>query len=241
MFNFDFNMGNTFKGMFGKIDKGLCALSMSGGIAIKTSNGYKTYNMAKKRLTNVTNFCMEASDLFFVLPTAKVAPGDVILVQGKPKCVLRVDNEDHSFKCIDYETSEIREIVPERHVFLGSAFWYGKIVSLFGNAGLKGKGLMGKLIQLMMMKSMMGGNGGNGDMFGGMGQMLMMQQLFGNGGAAGGFDFTNMFNLDFDTDATWAGNDAEENEDGDVFGEGEDEEADEKPKTKKKATKKVTK
>ena len=83
MFNFDFNMGNTFKGMFGKIDKGLCALSMSGGIAIKTSNGYKTYNMAKKRLTNVTNFCMEASDLFFVLPTAKVNPGDVILVQGK--------------------------------------------------------------------------------------------------------------------------------------------------------------
>ena len=43
MFNFDFNMGNTFKGMFGKIDKGLCALSMSGGIAIRTSNGsYKT-------------------------------------------------------------------------------------------------------------------------------------------------------------------------------------------------------
>ena len=240
MFNFDFNMGNIFKGMFGKIDKGLCALAMSGGIAIKTSNGYKTYNMAKKRLTNVTNFCMEASDLFFVLPTAKVEPGDVILVQGKPKCVLRVDTEDHSFKCIDYETSEIREIVPERHVFLGSAFWYGKIVSLFGNAGLKGKGLMGKLIQLMMMKSMMGGNNGNGDMFDGIGQMLMMQQLFGNSGAAGGFDFTNMFNLDFDTDATWAGNETEETEEGDGDEEG-DEDVVETPKPKKKATKKATK
>lgn len=228
MFNFDFNMGNTFKGMFGKIDKGLCALSMSGGIAIKTSNGYKTYNIAKKRLTNVTNFCMEASDLFFVLPTSKVQTGDVILVQGKPKCVLSVNDEDKSIKCIDYETSEIREIVPERHVFLGSTFWYGKIVSLFGNAGLKGKGLMGKLIQLMVMKSMMGGNnnGGN-DMFGGMGQMLMMQQMFGGG--TGGLDFTNMFNLDFDSDASWASDD-----------DGEDED-DEDEKPKKKPAKKVTK
>lgn len=230
MFNFDFNMGNTFKGMFGKIEKGLCALSMSGGIAIKTTNGYKTYNIAKKRLTNVTNFCMEASDLFFVLPTSKVQTGDVILVQGKPKCVLSVNDEDKSIKCIDYETSEIREIVPERHVFLGSTFWYGKIVSLFGNAGLKGKGLMGKLIQLMVMKSMMGGNnnGGN-DMFGGMGQMLMMQQMFGGGN--GGLDFTNMFNLDFDSDASWASDD----DDDDV---GED---DENEKPKKKPAKKATK
>ena len=215
MFNFDFNMGNTFKGMFGKIEKGLCALSMNGGIAIKTTNGYKTYNIAKKRLTNVTNFCMEASDLFFVLPTSKVQTGDVILVQGKPKCVLSVNDEDKSIKCIDYETSEIREIVPERHVFLGSTFWYGKIVSLFGNAGLKGKGLMGKLIQLMVMKSMMGGNnnGGN-DMFGG-----------GNGG----LDFTNMFNLDFDSDASWASDDDDA---------GEDDEEDEPVPAKKKTAKK---
>lgn len=228
MFNFDFNMGNTFKGMFGKIEKGLCALSMNGGIAIKTTNGYKTYNIAKKRLTNVTNFCMEASDLFFVLPTSKVQTGDVILVQGKPKCVLSVNDEDKSIKCIDYETSEIREIVPERHVFLGSTFWYGKIVSLFGNAGLKGKGLMGKLIQLMVMKSMMGGNnnGGN-DMFGGMGQMLMMQQMFGGGN--GGLDFTNMFNLDFDSDASWASDDDDA---------GEDDEEDEPVPAKKKTAKK---
>lgn len=231
MFNFDFNMGNTFKGMFGKIDKGLCALSMSGGIAIKTSNGYKTYNVAKKRLTNVTNFCMDASDMFFVLPTSKVNIGDVILVQGKPKCVLRVNDEDKSIKCIDYETSEIREIVPERHVFLGSTFWYGKIVSLFGNAGLKGKGLMGKLIQLMVMKSMMGGNSNGGDAFGGLGQMMMMQQLLG-GGNGNGLDFTNMFNLDFDTDASWTGDEDE--------GENEDE-FDESAPVKKAAAKKAKK
>ena len=32
-----------FNGMFGKIASGMCRLSMTGGIAVKTSNGYKTY------------------------------------------------------------------------------------------------------------------------------------------------------------------------------------------------------
>ena len=38
-------VNNLFNGMFGKIESGLCRLSMSGGIAIKTSNGYKSYNI----------------------------------------------------------------------------------------------------------------------------------------------------------------------------------------------------
>lgn len=232
MFNLDsFNMGNMFHGMFGKIDKGLCAMSMSGGIAIKTSNGYKTYNVAKKRLTNVTNLCFDASDLFFVMPTSKVQIGDVILVSGKPKCVIGINDE--SIKCIDYENSEIREIVPERHVFMGSTYFYGKIVSLFGGTGLKGKGLMGKLLQLMVMKNLMGGSGSS-DSMGGLGQMMMMQQLFGGmSGTGTGVDFANMFNLDFGSDASWA-DDSEEDE------EGEDE-AEEVPAPKKKRAKKTDK
>ena len=234
MFNLDsFNMGNMFHGMFGKIDKGLCAMSMSGGIAIKTSNGYKTYNIAKKRLTNVTNLCFDASDLFFVMPTSKVQIGDVILVAGKPKCVIGINDE--SIKCIDYENSEIREIVPERHVFMGSTYFYGKIVSLFGGAGLKGKGLMGKLLQLMVMKNLMGGSGSS-DSMGGLGQMMMMQQLVGGmGGAGTGVDFANMFNLDFGSDASWA-DDSEENDED----EGEDE-VEEAPAPKKKRAKKADK
>lgn len=236
MFNLDsFNIGNMFHGMFGKIDKGLCAMSMSGGIAIKTSNGYKTYNIAKKRLTNVTNLCFDASDLFFVMPTSKVQIGDVILVAGKPKCVIGINDE--SIKCIDYENSEIREVVPERHVFMGSTYFYGKIVSLIGGAGLKGKGLMGKLLQLMVMKNFMGGTTGT-DSMGGLGQLMMMQQLFGGmGGTGNGVDFANMFNLDFGSDASWT-DDNEENDDA-------EEEAEEvepvAPAPKKKSTKKTTK
>ena len=191
---FDFNMGNMFNGMFGKVEKGKCALTMNGGIAVKTSNGFKTYNLKKKRLTNVTNFCFDASDFFFVMPTAKVKIGDVILVGGKPKCVINISEE--AIKVIDYENSEIREVVPERHIFMGSTYFYGKIVSLFGATGTKGKGFMGKIMQLMMMKSMMGG--GNNDSNGLM-QMMMMQNFFG--GNENGNMFENMFDLQFDTDA----------------------------------------
>ena len=134
----DLNTNNMFNGMFGKIEAGKCALTMSGEIAIKTSNGYKCYNLKKKRLTNVSNLCFDASDLFFVMPTSKVKNGDIILVGGKPKCVIGVGKE--AIKVIDYENSEVREVVPERHIFMGSTYFYGKIVSLFGS-GFKGKAL----------------------------------------------------------------------------------------------------
>lgn len=42
-------MTEMFNGMFGKIAHGMCRLSMNGGIAVKTSNGYKSYNMKTKK------------------------------------------------------------------------------------------------------------------------------------------------------------------------------------------------
>ena len=49
-------MTNMFNGMFGKIASGMCRLSMNGNIAVKTSNGYKSYNIKTKTLTNCDNF-----------------------------------------------------------------------------------------------------------------------------------------------------------------------------------------
>ena len=49
-------MTNVFNGMFGKIAPGMCRLSMNGGIAVKTSNGYKSYNVKNGRLTNCDSF-----------------------------------------------------------------------------------------------------------------------------------------------------------------------------------------
>ena len=50
------NLQSSFNGMFGKVAPGMCRLTMNGNIAVKCGNSYKTYNVAKGTLTNVTNF-----------------------------------------------------------------------------------------------------------------------------------------------------------------------------------------
>ena len=156
------NVQKNFNGMFGKIESGKCRLTMNGGIAVKCGNGeYKTYNVKKGTLTNVTNFCFNVGDeMFFIIPTNKVSIGDIILVGGKPKCVIEANKK--TIKVIDYENSEIREVVPERHIFMGSTYFYGKIVSMFGNAFKNGKGLS-NMVKMMMMTQMMGGGNTNGN------------------------------------------------------------------------------
>ena len=47
---------DTFKGLFGKINPGLCRLSLNGSIAVKTSHGYKTYDVSTGKLVNCSNF-----------------------------------------------------------------------------------------------------------------------------------------------------------------------------------------
>lgn len=69
-------MMNALNGMFGKVAPGMCRLSMSGGIAVKTDNGYKSYNVKTGRLTNCDNFVFNAGEeFFFVIPTNKVSVG----------------------------------------------------------------------------------------------------------------------------------------------------------------------
>jgi len=184
-----FEPTKMFDGMFAKVQPGLCRLTMKGGIAVHCSdNKYKTYNIEKNTLTNVTNFCLNVGDeMFFVIPTNKVGLGDIILVDGKPKCVIESDKK--TIKVIDYETAEIKTILPERHIFMGNVYFYGKIVSMFGNVMKGGNGLQG-LMKMSIMSQMMGGNsifGGSATTpsgMGGMGNMLapmMMMGMFGHG------------------------------------------------------------
>ena len=78
-------MNNFLNGMFGKVGSGMCRLSMNGGIAVKTSNGYKSYNVKTSKLTNCSNFVFDiGEEFFFVIPTNKVEKGDIILVNNKP-------------------------------------------------------------------------------------------------------------------------------------------------------------
>ena len=72
-------MNELFNGMLGKIAPGMCRLSMDGGIAIKTSNGYRTYDSNTGRLTNCSSFVFDiGEEFFFVMPTNKVKTGDII-------------------------------------------------------------------------------------------------------------------------------------------------------------------
>ena len=165
---------------------------MNGGIAVKTTNGYKTYNVKTGRLTNCSNFVFDiGEDFFFLIPTNKVQKGDIILVGGKPKCV--VSAEDNKITVINYEDSTVDTILPERHVFMGNTYMYGKIISMFGDSFNK-KGGMNNIFKYMMMSEMMKGNNG----LSGMSNMLPFMMMSG-----GGFEnmFEGMFDFDFDTDA----------------------------------------
>ena len=118
-------MNNFMNKMFGKLAPGMCRLSMGGGIAVKTGNGdYKSYNVKTGRLTNCNNFVFDiGEDFFFVIPTNKVEKGDIILVNGKPRCV--VEAEKNKITVINYDDSTIETILPERYVFMGNTYFYG--------------------------------------------------------------------------------------------------------------------
>lgn len=112
-------MNNFLNGMFGKVGSGMCRLSMNGGIAVKTNGGYKTYNIKTGKLTNCSNFVFDiGEEFFFIIPTNKVEKGDIILVNGKPRCVIEADKT--KITVINYEDSTIETVLPERHVFMES-------------------------------------------------------------------------------------------------------------------------
>lgn len=191
---------NLFNGMFGKIEPGLCRLSMNGEIAVRTKSGYKAYSRKNGRLTNCDSFVFDiGQEFFFVVPTNKVAPGDIILVNGKPRCVKKMDEE--TITVVNYEDSTVENILPERHIFMGNTYFYGKIVSMFGGGSfLKKKKGMNRVMQYMMLSEMFkdkaGPAGTAGGGMGDMGSMMMFMLMGKNMGDL----FDGMFSFDDDED-----------------------------------------
>lgn len=196
-------MNNMFNGMFMKVQRGMCMLSPC-GIAVKTSAGYRSYNVKTGKLRNCDNLVFSFGDgMFFVIPATKVKPGDIILNGGKPACVRQAGKD--SIEVINYETSVVETILPERHVFMGNTWFYGKIVSLFGDgASICGKGSVTKMMKFMMLSSMFNSpdTAADGTMaLPGGGNMNMLMPLLLMKGD--GFDdlFGNLFEEDAETDA----------------------------------------
>ena len=155
-------MNTMFNGMFMRVQKGMCMLSPC-GIAVRTSSGYRSYDIKSGKLRNCDNLVFSFGDgMFFVILSTKVKPGDIILNSGKPACVRSAGK--NSIEVINYETSVVETILPERHVFMGNTWFYGKIVSLFGDgSSICGKGGLGKMMKLMMISSLFENAGASAD------------------------------------------------------------------------------
>lgn len=180
------NMGNEMSKLFGRISSGCCRLGMDGKIAIKTSNGYKTFNPDTNRLVNCDSFVFDiGDDMFFAIPTNSVKKGDIILVGNTPRCVMEA--EKNKLTVLNYESGTIEQIIPERHMFMGSMYFYSKIISPFSGAmtGSKkdnGNMLMKYYMMSEMMKGFGGGTGGTNSGMSGMAGMMAMGAMFGGGG-----------------------------------------------------------
>lgn len=194
-------MSDMFNGMFCKVGADMCRLTMNGKIAVRTKGGaYKSYDVKRNRLVNHSNFALNVgNDCFFVVPTNHVKVGDIIMVNGTPRCVRSVSGDEISV--FNYENSTIENVVKERHIFMGNTYYYGKIVSPFGNMLTK-KGGLNSIMQMVMMSSMFGD--GNKNTLGGnsAGQNgLMMAMLFSNGGMGNMFDgLLDFGDVDMDVD-----------------------------------------
>ena len=183
-----FDASNMMNKYFGKVANGMVRMSMNGDMAIKTSNGYKTYDIKTGTLTNCDNFVFDiGSEFFFIIPTNKVEPGDVILASGKPHCVIKA--ESNRIEALRYEDGSIVTIIPEHHVFMGKTYFYGKIVSMFGKVK-GGKGMKGMMKYMMLSEMMKGGNSNSNSM--------LPMMMFMNGGMGDMFD--GMFDFDDEED-----------------------------------------
>lgn len=104
--------------------------------------------------------------------------------------------------------STIETVVKERHVFMGNTYYYGKIVSPFGNMISKKDGL-NSIMKMAMMGQMFGNNtdGMNSGSNGQNGIMMAMMMSGGMGDMFNGlFDFGDM-DMELDEDISDDSND----------------------------------
>lgn len=171
----------SFNGIFGKAPEGMFKFSAKGAVAVKTGAGYRAYNADNGYLVNCTMFNVDLGDgMFYILPTNKVAEGDIILVKGQPRYVLSAD--DRQLSVVNYESGTVETILPERHVFLGRTYFYGKLFSpfqkMFGGEG----GMLKGIFQMSLISSLLGGkDGGQIDAA----KLMLLNGMSGNGAPFG--------------------------------------------------------
>lgn len=165
---------NNIPGMnltFGKIQKGLIAISMSGELAFKDKSGnYVTIQKEGTEKTRVDVGSLKFDVDFYQVPTQELEEGDVVLLDGEFLIAGVKKNGDRSF--INPITGATTNKLQRTNIL--NVYFYTKVVSLFDMAGGSPKGLeLGGLDPMMLM--LMSGQGSTGGQD--IGQLLVLSQL----------------------------------------------------------------
>ena len=173
-----FGFGEMLGGMFGPVPKGDCRLGLNGLIAVNVNTGgapkYKTYDIKTGKLTNCSEFALEMDGSFFLIPTMKVRPGDIIVGDGGPCCV--IEAKENAIRVFSYQRGTIEEMVPEQHILMGNTYCYGKIFSPLANL-MRGKNGMNNAVKMMMLSRLFSDRGSSGA--GGSADPMMLMLMAG--------------------------------------------------------------
>lgn len=131
------SLTSIFANMLGTLEPNMIRMTFDGKVAVKTTKGYKTYDVAKKKAINMDSLVMPEMASFLLLPSTKVKVGDIILRDGAFYSIISIDDATNELIGYNYEAGKKETIVRETHCFLGNTYFYSKLVSpilsFFGN------------------------------------------------------------------------------------------------------------
>lgn len=152
------------------------AMSMFGGLAVKTKSGnYVTFNQEKLEAIDTMDMVIDGfEDFIVIMPTQKLEDGDLFIKGGSVFAMIdSKSNEAYSF-----DEGTIVTLMDAKNAF--GMNLYAKVFNVMGNMntsnGSEG-GVFGNpmMMMMLMMKDEDGGKGSN------MMQMMMMSQMFSGG------------------------------------------------------------
>lgn len=163
------NMFSNLGSSFGKIGSDQFRLSIN-GLAVKGKDGkYVTFNPETRELVEVTTgFFDDMKDLLFLMPTAELEVGDIIIHQNKPYYI--TVSKDNVVKGIDFEDAIESTLVPKTNVF--GMKYYTKVFNCLGTNNILGTDIASNP---MMAYALMGGKDFD------LSKIMMFQALSGQG------------------------------------------------------------
>lgn len=122
------------------------------GVAVKTDDGWRTYNQSKNEITDIGD--MELGNLpIYIIPTTKLSQGDLIKDGGEYYFVHEVCSGVN--KMLSVKTGEIKTVIPVKNV-MGFGI-YSKVKAL--TADILGAEAEVGIEKMVLMSAMLGGSG----------------------------------------------------------------------------------